>query len=723
MWRTSHEAGATMMPWQAAYGRRLAHRSTAWLVPTSLAVAVFIVAWSGLAVAAAAYDGRFARTEARTPVEAETPADAAFRYAPMPATSGLQQVWVIYIRPTRSDVPPPPGLNRWPKPGEAFLSPAAQAAVAAPGSWSSWSPGSVVGVIGPEGLATPTEALAYVNPPKSAYLPTSQWLPGASFGGTGLAGWGDVQSIYEWPLFVVLYLPTIAIPATLLLAGAWLAGSRRRRKAERTLVLLGATAAQRAAMRLSGVTLPWLSGAVLAAAAIGVAGATDINLPYVNYPLLAIDVRRWATPLAAVWIAAAIVSLLALHAQAPARTLLHKRRAGRPGAVQWMAAAVGLLAVVAAIPALNMSGLDHDAIGYATMMTLVVAVLTMPALCAVTVWLAVRFLRRIGGLATTVGVGLLRQGRAQVAALAGTLGASLCLLTVVNVFVSTPGPFDEIRPIYASSIGHVVTVGSSHVNLSRLTPARWASLTHDADRVVLAVAKESGGDVRWQLYADRAAPQGKEVGGTCRLSRDTPEALRHALAPMDVTSCPLPLSARPTTADQWVVALYRADGTLGPSNVSRMVSTWAAPLSVDVPASAYVGNGPLSSKVQQRWIPWCASVGLLLMVAALVQFAAGDLQHARRRIAGYLILGAPDAVATRAMTLRLALPAAIAIGYGAIFSMQRPMMLPGKPADYSIGLFLMYAAIVTVGIAVAVLINSAAARRYLLQWRPGKGRE
>lgn len=712
------------MAWLVSYGRRLAHRSTAWLVLTSLAVAAFVLAWSGLVVAAASYDGRFARTEARTAVEAATPGEAAFQYAPIPSASGLQQVWVIYVRPVRADAPPPPGVSRWPRPGESMLSPAAQAALAAPESWSSWSPGTVVGLIAPEGLATPTEALAYVNPPAGAVLPADLWSPSRSFGGSGVAGWGDVQSIYEWPLFVVLFVPTIVVPATLLLAGVWLAGSRKRRRSERILVLLGASTRQRAAFRLSAVVLPWGLGAVLAAAVIGIAGVTDVTIPYVDYPLLAVDLRRWAGPLATAWLMAALVSLLVLQAQAPTRTLIRTRRRDRPGPLQWIVAGVGLIAVVGTVPALNLSGLEPDAVGYLTMVALTLAVLTMPALCAATVWLVVRLLRRRGGVGTAVGVGLLRQGRGPVAALAGTIGSSLCLLTVVNVYVSTPGPFAEARPVYAASIGHVVTVGSSRLDLSVLAPEKWKALTREADRVVLAVADESDGDLKWQLYADAAALRGKMQGGTCRLNHDTPTALRYALASIEIDSCPQAMHTRPSQAASWQLTLYRADGKLNPSAVSAAIAAWIAPPpSIDVPAAAYVGSGPLSSEAQLRWIPWCASVGLLLMLGALLQFAAGDLQHAQRRIAGYLILGASPEVAGRAMTLRLGLPVAIAIGYGAIFSLQRPMIAPDRPAEYSIGLFLAYAAVIIVGIVTAIAANSGGARRYLRTWRPGKGRE
>lgn len=712
------------MAWWVAYGRRLAHRSTAWLVLTSLAVTAFVLAWSGLVVAAASYDGRFVRTEARTAVEAATPAEAEFQYAPIPSTSGLQQVWVIYVRPIRQDAPLPPGVSRWPQPGESVLSPAAQAALAAPGSWSSWSPGTVVGLIAPDGLATPTEALAYVNPPAGAILPADVWSPSRSFGGSGIAGWGDVQSLYEWPLFVLLYVPTIAVPATLLLAGVWLAGSRSRRRAERVLVMLGATAQQRAALRLSAVALPWGFGAALAAAVISLASVIDVVIPYVEYSLLAVDLRRWAGPLVIVWLVTVLVSLFVLQSQAPARKLIRTRRRDRPGPVQWVGAAVGFVSVVGAVPLLNLSGLEPDAVGYLTMAALILAVLTMPALCAVTVWLVVRLLRRSRGVGTTVGVGLLRQGRGPVAALAGTIGSSLCLLTVVNVYVSTPGPFAEARPVYAASIGHVVTVGSSRLNLSLLTDEQWKALTHGADRVVLAIAHESDENLKWELYADGAALRGTMHGETCRLSKDTPTALRYALSSIEIDSCPRAMRTRPTQAANWQLTLYRADGKLDPSTVSAAVAAWIAPPpSIDVPASAYVSSGPLSSKTQLRWIPWCASVGLLLMLGALLQFAAGDLQHAQRRIAGYLILGASDMVAGRAMALRLALPVAIAIGYGSIFSLQRPMIAPDRPADYSIDLFLAYAGVIMVGIVAAVAVNTAGAKRHLRAWRPGKGRE
>lgn len=690
---------------------------------TSLAVAVFVLAWSGLALSAAVYDGRFARTEARTPSEVAAPADATFRYAPIPATSGLRQVWVVYIRPSRADAAPPPGVSRWPEPGESVVSPAAQDALGVPGSWSSWSPGTVVGVIGPEGLASPTEAFAYVNPPAGASLPSDVWYWGASFGGTGVAGLGDLQSTYEWPLFAMLYGTAVVLPATLLLAGVWLVGSRTRRHNERILALLGATGPQRAAVRLRGVIVPWAGGAIGAAAVMAVAGTWNLTIPAVDFPLLAADVRRWAGPLAATWLGALLVSLLLLQAQAPQSQLIRRRRRDRPGFWQWLVAGLALFAVVGAIPVLNHSGLDHDTVGYLTMIALVVAVLTMPTLCAVTVWLIVARLRGRGGIGTTVGVGLLRQGRAQVSALAGAVGATLCLLTVVTVFVSAQDPFAGAQPVYSAALGHVATVGSSRLDLSLLTSARWRVLTAGADRVVLAV-QDQDEEGRWRLYAEATSLTGVSAQGACRFARDTPSELRSALSSLDMTGCPRPLSSRPASAAAWELTVYRADGKLNPSTLTDAVSAWVAPPPVvDVPSAAFVDSGPLASRTQRRWIPWCASLGLILMLAALLQFAAGDLQLARRRIAGYLILGAPEQTARQAMAWRLALPVAVAVGYGAIFSLQRPLVAANREADYPFEWFAAYALVVVLGVAVAIGVNARAATDQLGAWRPGKARE
>lgn len=632
-----------------------------------------------------------------------------------------------------------PGVTRWPAPGESVLSPAAQEALAAPGSWSSWNPGTVVGTIGPEGLTGPTEAFAYVNPPPTAELLDASWSSGRSFGGgvrasqgditsfgaNGVAGLGDLSSLYEWPLFVLLYVPTVVVPAVFLLAGVWLAGGKQRRRAERTLALLGATALQRATMRVTAVARPWALGTIVAAAATASACGWDVTIPFVDYTLLAVDVRRWSLPLAGVWLASSVACLALLQTQSPSRSLIRKGRRDAPGTAQTIAGIVCLVGVVGSIPLINTAALSPQTSAYLTMATFIVVVLTMPALCTLTIGWVTSIIGARGGLGTLVGVGLLRQGRAPVAALAGTVGASLCMLSVVNVFVSTlSDPFPEARPVYAASVGHVVTVGSGQLDLQLVTPQRWRVLTKGSDQVLLAVGREHDGEISWRLFTSSPDLQGKDDDGRCRFDSAAPTALRNTVADLDNRDCPGPIEARPGKAALWNLSLYSSEGQLDASAFAATVSAWVSPPpAVDIPGSAYVGTGPLASATQLRWIPFCAAIGLVLVVIALLQFAAGDLRLAQRRITGYLILGAPESLARQAMTLRLALPVAIAIAYATVFSLQRPLVSTAKDATYSIEPFVIYSLVVVVGIVVAIAANVRGARVALTRWRPGRNRE
>ncbi|MDK8450279.1 hypothetical protein [Corynebacterium mastitidis] len=68
----------------------------------------------------------------------------------------------VYLWPLVEDAPLPPGVAQWPAPGEAVLSPALREMAAEEGLDSRY--GRVAGTIGPEGLATSGEPLAYVVP-------------------------------------------------------------------------------------------------------------------------------------------------------------------------------------------------------------------------------------------------------------------------------------------------------------------------------------------------------------------------------------------------------------------------------------------------------------------------------------------------------------------------------------------------------------------------------
>src|SRR5207244_315100 len=76
--------------------------------------------------------------------------------------------------------PPPPGLGAWPRPGEAYVSPALLDALNGIAARDRY--GRIVATIGRSGLADPGEMIAYIAPAVEPRTPTDDWLAVSAFG-------------------------------------------------------------------------------------------------------------------------------------------------------------------------------------------------------------------------------------------------------------------------------------------------------------------------------------------------------------------------------------------------------------------------------------------------------------------------------------------------------------------------------------------------------------
>lgn len=124
----------------------------------ALALSAFAVALClGLmAMVHASYAGKELRRDARTPVglTEQSPASRATLWlVGSDALKGKRLFSVVFIAPRTSNAPLPPGVDRWPGPGEAVLSPGLLKAGAAEGIAGRY--GKLSGTIGQEGLDDP----------------------------------------------------------------------------------------------------------------------------------------------------------------------------------------------------------------------------------------------------------------------------------------------------------------------------------------------------------------------------------------------------------------------------------------------------------------------------------------------------------------------------------------------------------------------------------------
>ncbi|NDZ72007.1 hypothetical protein G3I36_13245 [Streptomyces sp. SID10362] len=123
------------------------------------ATTVAVLAVCGFLLAASSFDGRTERSQARWPQVADD-GSATLLWRATLASVDDRQYDVVYIEPLTPDAPLPPGLSRWPRPGEAVLSPALKAV----GPRLSEEYGRAEGTIAAGGLESPSEYFAYVRP-------------------------------------------------------------------------------------------------------------------------------------------------------------------------------------------------------------------------------------------------------------------------------------------------------------------------------------------------------------------------------------------------------------------------------------------------------------------------------------------------------------------------------------------------------------------------------
>ncbi|MFB7472965.1 FtsX-like permease family protein [Kitasatospora sp. NPDC056184] len=278
------------------------------------AVAALTLATGSLVCAWSAYEGRGLRSEARNPqMAAAHPAEQpiALWAAGFDVVQG-HQYSVVSVVPLHPDAPLPPGLPRWPGPGEAILSPALVSAGADEGITTRL--GRDTGRIGDSGLSAPTEYLAYVRPPDKL-VDRNRMIPITGYGASGTF-FGDDLSIEPLSQFLFAITVLMVFPAGVLLFVAARMGGEDRDRRTVLLGALGATRSARFLVNLGECARPVLIGAVAGAGLIALWTASEAAIPFVGTPLPAADIMADFELIAACAMAsaaAAVICVTALH--------------------------------------------------------------------------------------------------------------------------------------------------------------------------------------------------------------------------------------------------------------------------------------------------------------------------------------------------------------------------------------------------------------------------
>jgi hypothetical protein len=272
------------------------------------AMAAVLLAWV-VTTTHAVYEGRQERAAARMPVWVDKSAEATVRWLERTDTWRQRQFSVVYIEPLTDSAPLPPGLLRWPKTGEAFVSPAL--AEADPATRTRY--GKPAGTISRAGLVDPGEFLVYARLPAS--VPRDESLSLTGFGVRGAVnpeffasqGTARAETDLYW-----LFGPLLALPTGTLLVVASRLGARARDRRLAVLHAMGAGRSVRAWIAVGEAARPLALGTLLAAVPLSVPCFTDLTLPLTGYRIASYDLSLPAFLLTSLGVWAALCCLFAL---------------------------------------------------------------------------------------------------------------------------------------------------------------------------------------------------------------------------------------------------------------------------------------------------------------------------------------------------------------------------------------------------------------------------
>ncbi|GAA3371705.1 hypothetical protein GCM10020367_23440 [Streptomyces sannanensis] len=612
------------------------------------ATAAALLLWGTLANHAV-YQGRDSRSAARMPVAAASEAGAAAWWTDGSDSHGDRTFSVIRISPATPAAPLPPGLPRWPEPGESFVSPALLEEM--PSAATRY--GRQAGTISPEGLADPGELFVYLRPPIGAETRA------AGAGSFGVTGYGVPHVNAEFftsqgsarPETDLYWLmgPLLGLPVAVLLVVASRLGARRRDRRLAVLHAIGAGPSVRARIAAGECLGPLALGTVLAGVPLTVLALTGVRLPVTGYEIAAGDLaplRIWF-PLGLVALWAALCSLFAaLHLRSRGGSGNRPRPAGdRPPS--WP----GYLCAAGAVSAL-WGAMIGGAVGVRIFMAATVLALAglPPVLGRAAAGLAARLTgrgtadggKRSGDAARLIGGRWAAAHPGVIARASAALAVLLGLLAQMQVTVTDLTTEARAATVLAEKLdGRMVRVSSAPADPA--AAERFLAALAPGDRVLRITESDSGPPVLGGTCEDLAAlgplttcPRTTTVSAEHLYTARTPrtEALRWtAGGTMGVRAA----AAGPGLmrgAEQLVVL------TAGPGGRDRVAGAAYASLrqsSVSVPGEEYAAG----SKARARIADWVVLVALAGFVLLALTGAVGllhaflDRAEELRPLAGY----------------------------------------------------------------------------------------
>ncbi|MFG2719639.1 hypothetical protein ACGFW5_15270 [Streptomyces sp. NPDC048416] len=703
-----------------------------------LAGATLALGLSAVVAVYAAYDGIQIRSAHRALVpQAMEPSSKplAVAYATDDEVDGLQY-GLIYIRPRAPGVPPPPGMDHWPAPGEAVLSPALVRALNSDGTGGRY--GRVIAAIRSEGLASPGERFGYVNPRDDQFNAHSM-RPIVAIGGRGAPA-GDLEFIKDRASLVqALYL--VLLPAGVLAVVAVRMGSVGRDRRTALVAALGGGRRARVWLNLGESAVPVVAGALLGAlpgALIAVTG--DTQLPWIGYELSAADLRRWWPQLALAPVAAATALLLLVcltHRAGGRRRPVSARLASRGArTVRYAGIAAPFLLVATIVgPARLDPAQYHELRGQLYHAGVVAVLLTLPCAVALCAAASGRVLAR--SARRTSSAGAVIAGR-HMAAHPGVTARLVAGIGIALVVVSQVQPASlQFGSTAYETQGFVREVGRQVMvvrTTEGLPPDRLlTALAHLPAPAALLTATESKGApgtvlVRGSCAALTAVrlPCGTAVtprpvaGADARLLSAlwwAPPLTATRLAVQERSALPDPGALAATK----LILVSRTGGDLPEKSISRLLRDCVPTLSAtaEVPGDGWTQGANLQ-RAHGRWVVFLGFVGVFVLGVAVTLANLAEFLRFSRAVAPLSVLTGNRRVyyATAAWALLAPLLAAIAVSVLVASWLASPQEQPALGIEVSSPMLAAGAAVLGALSVFTWYCGARAAAAQSGRWRP-----
>ncbi|MFG2969957.1 hypothetical protein ACGFZS_42480 [Streptomyces sp. NPDC048288] len=680
------------------------------------------------------HDDRNARMTARNPVPvAQGDTDSAVaRWWERPDTVGDRSISVIFVREMRPGTPPPPGLDRWPKRGEAFLSPSL--VTAAPGTERRY--GSFAGTIGQDGLADAAELVAYVNPAQTGFF-RQVFEPNSYVRGFGnpnqqmffVSSHQFDRGIAELDLLILL-MAALPCAALILVAVRSRADTRDRRLA--LLDALGAPTRVRALVLAGESWKAIATGVVAACAVVSALSLTSPTLPFTGYQVWSHDLRAAlpSLPVLGLEVFVCLVLLTVLAAiRRPRRTGTRPTRQ-RNRTPRWPHALFLLGLAVAAW------GSEHRQVEgrFGFVAGSVVALIALPYSASHLARVLGRRLAERGGAkgdpVRIVAGRWLAARPATLARLSAALVVGLGLVTIGQVLTTQfTGPAAEARDRYQASGAALVQVRSRDI------PATAAGFTTAVGpEKILRYSPEPGTSAEEPKLRLTGACESLRALGQMTSCPSTPKSAKDVftqLTPMganvlqdgDLVSAPIASVCACQAPSRGDKALYgflvlNSAGDAGLSRIKQAAyQHLIGPMTALPGQSWYLGSA--AQAAQTRWLLDIALIGLAALAAAGALGAAGIFLEQARALGPLSAFRTDRRFYTGIATWNLAIPLGVVGAVGAVVAALLGGLLInlGKGGWMSLPLLLVGLVAVTLAGAVVALACGAVAARHAVAWR------